>query len=40
MAHLRQTIFQRFARNKHLTLTQIIQEKQEAPGVQDELLIS
>ncbi|MDD9150478.1 transposase [Sporolactobacillus sp. CQH2019] len=40
MAHLRQTIFQRFARNPHLTLTQIIQEKQETSEVQDELLIS
>ncbi|WP_100486340.1 hypothetical protein [Sporolactobacillus pectinivorans] len=39
MAHLRQMIFQRFARNRHLTLTQIIQEKQETPEIQDDLLI-
>jgi hypothetical protein len=35
MAHLRQTIFQRFARNQHLTITQIIQEKQKTSEVQD-----
>ncbi|WP_100486334.1 hypothetical protein [Sporolactobacillus pectinivorans] len=40
MAYLRQTIFQRFAQNQHLTITQIIQEKQETPEVHDELLIS
>lgn len=40
MAHLRQTIFHRFARNQHLVITQIIQEKQEIPDVQDELRIS
>ncbi|MET1247711.1 transposase [Sporolactobacillus sp. STCC-11] len=40
MAHLRQTIFQRFARNQHLAITQIIREKQETPELQDELMIS
>lgn len=40
MAYLRRTIFRLFARNPRLTLTQIIQEKQEMPVPDNELLIS
>jgi hypothetical protein len=40
MAYLRRSIFQRFARNRHLTLTQIIQEKQEMPASEEDSLIS
>ncbi len=40
MAYLRRSIFQRFARNRHLTLTQKIQEKQEMPASEEDSLIS
>lgn len=40
MAYLRQSIFHWFARNQHLAITQIIQEKQQTPELEDELLIS
>ena len=40
MVYLRRSIFCLFARNPHLTITQIIREKQETPEVQDELRIS
>jgi hypothetical protein len=40
MAYLRRTIFRLFARNPHLAITQIIQEKQETPASDDELLVS
>lgn len=40
MAYLRRSIFHLFARNPHLSVTQIIQEKQETPASEDELLIS
>jgi hypothetical protein len=40
MAYLRTSIFRLFARNSHLTITQIIQSKQEMPGVDTDSLVS
>jgi hypothetical protein len=40
MVYLRMSIFRMFAQNGHLTITQIIQSKQELPGIDDDLLAS
>ena len=40
MAYLRTSIFRLFARNSHLAITQIIQSKQEIPGVDTDLRAS